>query len=163
MESTRFDSPIGTIEIYCTAEGISRVVLGAPGRTSQPASSSSSLLMEATRQLMQYLDRKRMDFDLPLDWGGIQGFQREVLTLTSDIPFGHVLTYRRIAEMLGRPAASRAVGGALGRNPMPILIPCHRVVGVDGDLTGYSAADGIKTKAWLLTLEEHTFVGKKLA
>ncbi len=162
MESTRFGSPIGIVEVSCTANGISGIVLGLPGHASSESNLPNSLLMEATRQMLQYFAGKRMNFDLPLDWNSIHGFQRDVLTVTADIPFGHVLTYRQIAEKLGRPTASRAVGGALGRNPIPILIPCHRVVAADGSLCGYSAADGIKTKAWLLSLEEHTVVGKKL-
>ena len=162
MEFTRFNSPIGTIEISCTCDGISQVILGAPANGSPAASSTSPILMEAARQMMEYLTRGRTTFDIPLDWSAIQGFQREVLEFACKIPFGQVLTYRRLAEMMGKPTASRAVGGALGRNPMPIFIPCHRIVGADGDLTGYSAANGIITKAWLLTLEEHTVVGKKL-
>jgi len=85
-----------------------------------------------------------------------------VLDLTRQIAFGEVLTYGEIARRLGKPAASRAVGAALGRNPMPLLIPCHRVVAANRSLTGYSAADGIKTKAWLLTLEGGKVVGQKL-
>lgn len=162
MESTRFGSPIGIVEVSCTADGISGVILGLPGHAPSESNFSNSLLMEVTRQMLQYFAGKRMNFDLPLDWNSVHGFQRDVLAVTADIPFGHVLTYRQIAEKLGKPTASRAVGGALGRNPIPILIPCHRVVAADGSLCGYSAADGIKTKAWLLSLEEHTVVGKKL-
>jgi len=159
---TRFDSPIGTIEIRCTSDGISQVTLGAPGNISPASTPSSPMLVDAARQMKEYLNHKRTTFDLPLDWSTIRGFQREVLQMACKIPFGQVFTYRRMAEMMGKPTASRAVGGALGRNPMPILIPCHRIVGADGSLTGYSAANGIITKAWLLTLEDHTVVGKKL-
>ena len=89
-------------------------------------------------------------------------FQREVLQLTLEIPFGEVRTYGELARTLGKSAASRAVGGALARNPLPLLIPCHRVVAATGALTGYSAASGIATKAWLLELEGHKIVSQKL-
>lgn len=162
-ESTLFDSPIGSIEITCTPNGISQVYLGTPVHMPSSQHPSSSLIMEAAKQMLDYFAHKRTDFDLPLDWSAIKGFQRAVLELTYEIPFGAVLTYGQIAKMLGKPAASRAVGAALGRNPLPILIPCHRVVAANGALTGYSGAEGIKTKAWLLNLEGHTLVGQKLA
>lgn len=162
-ESTLFDSPIGTIEITCTSNGVSQVYLGARNHSFSAAQPTSSLLRESIKQVTQYLIGDRTIFDLPLDWSEIKGFQHDVLRLTCGIPFGKVLTYGQIATMLGKPAASRAVGAALGRNPMPLLIPCHRVVAANGALTGYSAAEGIKTKAWLLNLEEHTIVGQKLA
>ena len=162
-DSTLFDSPIGYIEITCTSNGVSQVYLGARDHSFSSVQPVSSLLRESIKQVTEYLADERKVFDFPIDWSEIKGFQREVLFLTCDIPFGRVLTYGQIAKMLGKPAASRAVGAALGRNPMPILIPCHRVVAANGALTGYSAAEGIKTKAWLLNLEEHTIVGQKLA
>lgn len=114
------------------------------------------------QQILEYLTGTRRDFELPLDWSSITGFQSDVLHLTYEIPYGEVRSYGEVARALGKPAASRAVGGALARNPMPILIPCHRVVAASGALTGYSAADGITTKSLLLELEGHRIVGQKL-
>ena len=89
-------------------------------------------------------------------------FQTKVLKRTLAIPFGQVLTYGQLATELDNPAASRAVGGALAHNPIPIIIPCHRVVAANGRLTGFSAAEGIRTKQWLLELEGRRVVGEKL-
>ncbi len=85
----------------------------------------------------------------------IKGFQRDVLQLTAEIPFGEVRTYGELAQQLGKLGASRAVGTALARNPMALVIPCHRVIGSDRKLHGFAAPNGIKTKAWLLELEGH--------
>ena len=88
---------------------------------------------------------------MPLDFSSLTPFQREVLTVTSRIPWGEVWSYRRVAEEMGWPKASRAVGQALGRNPLPIVIPCHRVIGAEGTLTGY--AGRLAAKRWLLAHE----------
>jgi len=96
--------------------------------------------LAATRQqILQYLAGTRTEFELPLDWTAMTGFQADVLRLTLGIPYGEVRTYGDLASLLGKPAASRAVGGALARNPLPLLIPCHRVVASTGALRGYSA------------------------
>jgi methylated-DNA-[protein]-cysteine S-methyltransferase len=108
---------------------------------------------EAMRQVREYLDGKRTKFDLPLDMSTMTDFQRQVLTAALKIPRGQWLTYGEVAKAIGRPQASRAVGQALGHNPVPIVIPCHRVLGSDGSLHGYSGGGGIQTKAWLLKLE----------
>ncbi len=108
---------------------------------------------EAMRQVREYLDGKRTTFDLPLDMTTMTDFQRQVLTAAIKIPRGKWLTYGEVAKAIGRPQASRAVGQALGHNPVPIVIPCHRVLGSDGSLHGYSGGGGIQTKAWLLQLE----------
>jgi methylated-DNA-[protein]-cysteine S-methyltransferase len=105
------------------------------------------------KQLNEYLGGKRIAFDLPIDYSVLTEFQKKVLTTALKIPRGHVLTYGDVARKIGRPRAARAVGQALGSNPMPIVIPCHRVLGSDGSLHGYSGGGGIKTKEWLLKLE----------
>ena len=88
-----------------------------------------------------------------MDWSVLTPFQAEVLQAVYTIPYGRLLTYKDIAEQIGKPGAVRAVGRANATNPMPIIIPCHRVLGADGKLHGYSAPGGLETKAWLLRLE----------
>lgn len=109
---------------------------------------------EAVRQLVEYLEGKRKSFDLPVDWHGMSPFQEQVLRSTAAIPYGQVSTYGELAHSIGRPGAARAVGGAEATNPMPLVIPCHRVIGSDGKLHGYGAPGGLETKAWLLQLEQ---------
>jgi len=108
---------------------------------------------EATRQIREYLAGERREFDLAIDWSAMTAFQETALRLTLAIPFGQVTTYGEIARQLGKPLAARAVGRAEATNPMPLVIPCHRVLGTDGGLHGYGAPGGVKTKAWLLELE----------
>lgn len=107
----------------------------------------------ALSQIQEYLAGRRTRFDLPIDYSTMSDFQRKVLKAALRVPRGQVLTYGDIARQIGRPKAARAVGQALGHNPVPIVIPCHRVLGSDGSLHGYSGGGGIKTKAWLLQLE----------
>ncbi len=107
----------------------------------------------ALKQVQEYLDGQRTTFDLPLDMSRMSEFQRRVLNIALKIPRGQYLTYGDVAKAIGKPQASRAVGQALGHNPVPIVIPCHRVLGSDGSLHGYSGGGGIRTKAWLLRLE----------
>ena len=107
----------------------------------------------AVRQICEYLQGELRSFDLPLDWSGMTAFQEQVLRLTCAIPYGRVATYAEIAGQVGRPRAARAVGRAEATNPMPLVIPCHRVIGTDGKLHGYGGRGGLSTKAWLLKLE----------
>jgi len=102
-------------------------------------------------QLRDYLDGKRHAFDLPIDWRQMTDFQAVVLRGAQKIPAGQVLSYGELAQKIGKPKAARAVGRALGTNPMPIVIPCHRVLASDGSLTGYIG--GTEVKAHLLQLE----------
>ena len=108
---------------------------------------------EIAQQLRQYLDKERTDFTLPIDWSVMSDFQQSAMQAVCDIPYGQVRTYMDIATLLGKPKAIRAVGRANATNPMPIVVPCHRVLGSDGKLHGYSAPGGLETKAWLLRLE----------
>ena len=111
-------------------------------------------LAEARRQLQEYFDGHRTDFDLPLKLTGTE-FQVSVLRALQEIPYGETVSYGEIARRIGRPRAVRAVGAANGRNPLPIVVPCHRVIGSTGDLTGFGG--GLDTKEALLRLEaEHT-------
>ena len=104
-------------------------------------------------QLRAYFADARTEFDVSLDLDRLTPFQRSVLMTARRIPPGTVWTYGQVAQTIGKPRASRAVGQALGRNPMPIVIPCHRVVASDGGLGGYSGGGGLASKRWLLRLE----------
>ncbi len=122
-------------------------------RTKATPIRSDDRAAEALKQVREYLDGQRTAFDLPLDMSRMSEFQRRVLNTALKIPRGQYLTYGDVAKAIGKPQASRAVGQALGHNPVPIVIPCHRVLGSDGSLHGYSGGGGIRTKAWLLRLE----------
>ena len=104
-------------------------------------------------QLREYFAGGRSTFNLPVDISQLTPFQRRVLEVTSHIVAGQVWTYHRVAERLGRPHSSRPVGQALASNPVPIVIPCHRVIASNGSLGGYSGGSGLKAKRWLLQLE----------
>jgi O-6-methylguanine DNA methyltransferase len=108
---------------------------------------------EVLAQLREYFAGDRAKFNLPVDLSELTPFQRSVLEVACRITPGQVWTYHHLAEELGRPRSSRPVGQALARNPVPIVVPCHRVVASDGDLRGYSGGSGLKAKRWLLELE----------
>ena len=119
---------------------------------SEPIYAAEHLAM-VTHQLMEYLNGERRRFEMQIDWSVMTSFQRDVLKIVCDIEYGRTRTYGDIARQLGKPKAMRAVGRANATNPMPIIIPCHRVLGEDGRLHGYSAPGGVETKARLLRLE----------
>ena len=109
---------------------------------------------EATRQLKEYVDGRRRSFDIKIDWSILfSDFQRTALRAVFAIPYGQTRTYAQVAAQIGHPDAPRAVGRANATNPMPLVIPCHRVIGTDGKLHGYGGTGGLKTKQWLLDLE----------
>ncbi|MEP6769217.1 MAG: methylated-DNA--[protein]-cysteine S-methyltransferase [Acidobacteriota bacterium] len=123
---------------------------GPASGTATPAKAAGSPCEDVRRQLAEYFEGQRTSFDLPLAPAGTV-FQRRVWEELVRIPFGERLTYGELARRLGRPAAFRAVGAANGANPIAIVIPCHRVVGSDGSLTGYGG--GLPLKRWLLDHE----------
>jgi O-6-methylguanine DNA methyltransferase len=104
-------------------------------------------------ELREYLDGRRREFTFAVDWDLLRPFQRSALQIVFSIPYGETSTYAEIAAQLGRPKASRAVGRANATNPMPLVIPCHRVIGTDGKLHGYGGGSGLPTKEWLLNME----------
>jgi len=105
------------------------------------------------KELREYLNGKRTAFTIPIDWSPFTQFQREALQAVFRIPYGETRTYIEIAREIDRPHAYRAVGAANAMNPMPIIVPCHRVIGADGKLHGYGGGEGLPTKEWLLRLE----------
>jgi methylated-DNA-[protein]-cysteine S-methyltransferase len=156
------DSPLGPLLVAVTPRGLVRVayeseggdevvlaelaerlsprVLHAPGRTDA-----------IRRELDEYFQGARHAFTTPVDWSLVRGFARGVLRATAQVPFGQVTSYRQVAEAAGSPRASRAAGNALGSNPIPIVVPCHRVLHTGGGLGGY--AGGLERKRKLLELE----------
>ena len=123
------------------------------GRPPEMAAPPGPIVRAALAQLSAYLCGDLHDFDVPLGWEYMTPFARQALTLVCAVPYGQQSTYRAIAEQLGRPGAGRAVGQANANNPIPIIIPCHRILGADGKLHGYGARGGLETKAWLLRRE----------
>ena len=118
---------------------------------------------DALTQLREYLDGTRTAFDLPLDISRLTGFRQRVLQETVKIPYGETATYGELARRAGSPNAARAVGGAMAANPIPLVIPCHRVLASDGSLHGYSGGrEGLPVKARLLTLEGVKVVGERI-
>jgi methylated-DNA-[protein]-cysteine S-methyltransferase len=141
-----YESPIGWVQISGTPEALTGLVFfDAPAE-----SISCSLLDEAVGQVQEYFSGKRTVFDLPLETGGTD-FQQQVWSQLRAIPFGSLRAYQDIANILNNPKAVRAVGMANGQNPISVIIPCHRVIGSDGKLTGYGG--GLWRKEWLLRHE----------
>jgi len=122
-------------------------------RFKRPVRRSPAHTARAAKQLQEYLRGKRRKFTFPIDWSVLRPFQRSALQATYAIPFGETRTYGELAHQIGHPRSARAVGRAEATNPMPLIIPCHRVVGTDGKLHGYGGGEGLPTKAWLLRLE----------
>ena len=149
MAYLSFPSPLGDLTLF---EENGSLVAVEWGRTEDGG--KTPLLVEARQQLLDYFAGRRRDFDLPLNPMGTP-FQKSVWALMRAIPFGQVDTYGALAERLA--TSPRPVGTACGRNPLPILIPCHRVVGATGKLGGYSGIDGVETKKFLLSLEGASF------
>ena len=120
------------------------------------------LLKDANAQLVEYFSGKRHHFSLSLEISTLSQFQQKVLNLCRQIPYGSVLSYGELALQADCPGAARAVGAAMAGNPIPVIIPCHRVIGSDRLLHGYAAPEGIASKAKLLQLEGHRIVAEKL-
>lgn len=156
------DTPLGRVRVNATPAGVVRVALpveDADGVLEQLAESvsvrilraSTPVVMAARHELDEYFDGQRRGFDVPLDWRLTKAFRREVLRATAQIPYGTTSTYRKVATLAGRPNAVRAAGSAVATNPLPILIPCHRVLRTDGSIGQYRG--GAAAKAQLLDLE----------
>lgn len=122
-------------------------------RLKRPVQPDAKKIKPYARELSEYLNGKRTAFTIPVDWTFFTPFQREALQAVYRIPYGETRTYIDIAREINRPLAYRAVGAANAMNPMPLVIPCHRVIGADGKLHGYGGGEGLPTKEWLLRLE----------
>lgn len=150
----RIDTPLGPLTLAATARGLAGawfdVQAHHPGPLQAPQDATQRWLAQAARELAEYFAGRRRHFDVPLDPQGT-AFQRRVWQALQRIGCGGLHTYGAIAAELGQPTASRAVGAAVGRNPVSVIVPCHRVVGRDGSLTGY--AGGLPRKRALLALE----------
>lgn len=145
-------NPIPAVILTLTADDNN--LLGIDFGAQRPANAIEKItpiLVLAAQQLEEYFHGLRRDFTIPLKANGTQ-FQQQVWQSLTHIPYGMTRTYKELAETIGKPKASRAVGSACNRNPLPIVIPCHRVIGSSGSLTGY--AGGLELKAMLLKMEE---------
>lgn len=122
-------------------------------RLKHPVERNQKIIQPYAKEVGEYLKGKRHDFTFPIDWSTLRPFQLKTLKAVFGIPYGETRTYAEIAAQIGHPIAFRAVGRANATNPMPLVIPCHRVIGRDGKLHGYGGGDGLPTKEWLLKLE----------
>jgi len=155
------DTPFGRFLIACTPRGLVRlafhpepveeVLVELASRVSPRVLEAPSELDGVRRELDEYFEGRRRDFDLPLDWRLTRGFSERVLRATAKIPYGGVSTYRAVAARAGNPRAMRAAGNALGSNPLPIVVPCHRVVRTGGNVGNYGG--GPEMKRALLQME----------
>ena len=156
------DSPLGPLVVAATPKGLVRVsysefrgeedVLEELARRVSPRVLEAPARLDGVRrELDEYFEGRRERFDTPIDWSYLAGFAREVLRATAAIGFGEVSTYAGVANAAGSPRAVRAAGNALGSNPMPVVVPCHRVLRTGGTLGGYTG--GLERKEFLLRLE----------
>ncbi|MDO8278448.1 MAG: methylated-DNA--[protein]-cysteine S-methyltransferase [Burkholderiaceae bacterium] len=155
---TRYASPLGPMIVAATDQGLAGVWFEdqrhLPDHAAWPEAPAHPMLLQAAAQLADYFGGRRSRFDLPLDLQGGTQFQQSVWQALQRIPCGKTASYAQLSRDVGRPAAVRAVGAAVGRNPISVIVPCHRVLGSDGALTGY--AGGLPRKTALLALEGAT-------
>jgi methylated-DNA-[protein]-cysteine S-methyltransferase len=156
-------TPLGAIFVAVSEKGLVAVQIGGEeenftlrlsSRFGVPLTPSEVQVLPVIHQIEAYLQETRKSFDLPIHWDVMSPFQQKVQRAVYAIPYGETRTYGQIAAQIGSPRAARAVGRANATNPMPLVLPCHRLVGADGSLRGYGGGEGIKTKAWLLDLEK---------
>jgi methylated-DNA-[protein]-cysteine S-methyltransferase len=161
LASTRLPSPVGELLLVASDQGLVAILWSNDNPRRVPLGDSivnprHPILVKTAAQLREYFDGRRKTFDLPLDMRGTP-FQRSVWHALTTIPFGETRSYLDLARQLDNPAATRAVGAANGRNPISIIVPCHRVIGTSGKLTGF--AGGLEIKAQLL---EHESAERRL-
>jgi methylated-DNA-[protein]-cysteine S-methyltransferase len=145
------DSPIGSLMISSDGVALTGLYMGTPSKRPSmdqwQQDPNVSPLRETAKQLSEYFSGQRRKFELPLKFNGTE-FQQRVWNALTEIPFGETRTYSQLARQIGNPAACRAVGLANGKNPIAVIVPCHRVIGADGSLTGFGG--GLPRKEWLL-------------
>jgi methylated-DNA-[protein]-cysteine S-methyltransferase len=156
------ETPIGPVYVSVTSGGLASVAIGGTEaefvamlrkQGAAPMVRSGERAQPVKAQIEEYFRGERDHFDCPVDLSQLTAFHRQVLQAAARIPRGSVMTYGGLARMLGKPRAARAVGRALATNPVPLVIPCHRVIASDGSLGGYSARGGVSTKLRLLRFE----------
>ncbi|KRE68803.1 methylated-DNA--[protein]-cysteine S-methyltransferase [Paenibacillus sp. Soil750] len=165
---TEIDSPIGPLVLVASPQGLCKVEFGTYEENREQReqwasrwygafelSENAKQLASVAEQLTQYFKRERESFEGDLDLQGTE-FQKRVWLALQTIPYGETASYKHIAEAIGSPKAVRAVGGANNQNPIPVIIPCHRIIGANGDLVGYGG--GLPTKVHLLDLEQRTLL-----
>ena len=152
------DSPVGDLLVAVTDRGLCRIAYRPDAALDELSADFGARVLRipkrvdrVIRELDEYFDGKRREFDLETDLSPVPAFQQQALRELARVPFGQVTTYGALAAKIGKPRAARAIGGAMNRNPIPIVLPCHRVVGSDGKLVGY--AGGLDRKEQLLRLE----------
>ena len=150
-----YEYPVGTIGIAEEDSAISLVLFKGDKRLADIAKKETPLIKKTAAQLKEYFEKKRKKFDIPLTLNGTD-FQCSVWNALQTIPFGETRSYKNIAEQIGNPKACRAVGLTNNRNPVVIIVPCHRVIGRDGSLTGYGG--GLEAKQYLLNLEKNSTI-----
>lgn len=151
----RLASPLGRIEVVGDGASITGLTIERAGALPHDALDErpDAITDRAVTQLEEYFSGSRRHFDVPVSFARGTVFQRAIWEQLVGLSWGEVASYGQLGARTGRPGAGRAVGGAVGANPVPIIVPCHRVLGASGVITGYSAGDGIPTKAWLLAHE----------
>lgn len=152
MPASDLDTPVGRLRAISDGEALIRVTWVAAEEPAQPEDDGDAVSRETVRQLDAYFRGALTEFDLPLRFNGGSAFERSVWEAMRAIPYGRTWTYGALADRVG--GVARAVGGACGRNPIPVVVPCHRVVGAAGRLVGFSGGDGVDSKRRLLALEE---------
>ena len=147
------DTPLGTLTLEASERGLNSIRFPHRSKSMTGRPIKNDVVKLAKRELTAYLAGQLKEFSVPLDWHGT-AFQESVWLALTAIPYGEVVSYGDIARAIGRPESARPTGGAVGRNPLPILVPCHRVIGTDHTLTGFTG--GLNIKVALLELEGRT-------
>ncbi|HEY2668004.1 MAG TPA: methylated-DNA--[protein]-cysteine S-methyltransferase [Actinomycetota bacterium] len=158
MKYAHVDTPIGTLTVVAADTGIRRILWDGEDPPDGAVEGCSDVLDAAVAQIREYFTGTRTAFDLPLDLGGTP-FQQKAWRELGSIPFGTTISYGEQARRIGRPQAARAVGAANGRNPVPVVLPCHRVIGSGGALTGFGG--GLDTKRTLLRHEAEVLAAER--
>lgn len=146
-------TPVGTIRLVAGDLGLTDLIW-CRGTETDPEPTVDPRLLLAAKELGQYFSGDLRSFTVPIDYSRWQGFTAQVYKALASVPFGETISYGELASRAGRPAAARAVGRIMANNPLPLILPCHRVIAASGAMTGYSGGEGIATKIFLLQHEK---------